>query len=146
MQSKPPATPERKAFILFTGGTKLLRQSEKMPPMTIMKNKLKNMRHGKNEKFMLCNGLHARCWKFCQNVSRNKLNHQIVEKDGREKRQTKNEPKIIQRGKRGGFILCAFRTGLPGTSAKVGDVGDIHVVQWMAQAEPEFLPECQPKT
>ena len=58
----------------------------------------------------------------------------------------KNEPKIIQHGKSGGFILCAFRTGLPGNTARVGAVGDIQGVQWIAQAEPEFLPECQPET
>lgn len=48
-------------------------------------------------------------------------------------------------GKSGGFILCDFRTGSPGNSAKVGAIGKNHVVQWAAQAEPEFLPECQQK-
>jgi hypothetical protein len=41
----------------------------------------------------------------------------------------KNESKIIQHGKSGGFILCDFRTGSPGNSAKVGAVGKIHFVQ-----------------
>jgi co-chaperonin GroES (HSP10) len=49
-------------------------------------------------------------------------------------------------GKSGGFILCDFRTGSPGNSAKVVAVGKIRVVQWAAQAEPEFPLECLPET
>ena len=57
-----------------------------------------------------------------------------------------HESKIIQHGKSGGFILCVFRAGLPGNSAKVGAVGKIRVMQWAAQAEPEFPLECLPET
>jgi hypothetical protein len=55
---------------LFQNGTSGFRQNAKMPPMTTMKNRLKIMRHGKKEKFILCNGLHKRSRDFCQNVSR----------------------------------------------------------------------------
>jgi hypothetical protein len=58
----------------------------------------------------------------------------------------KNDSPKEHCGKSGGFILCVFRTGLPGNSAKVGAVGKIRVVQWAAQAEPEFPPECLPET
>jgi len=57
-----------------------------------------------------------------------------------------HELKIMQYGRSGGFILSDSRTGLPGNSAKVGAVGKNHVVQWAAQAEPEFPLECQPET
>ncbi|MGO8741873.1 MAG: hypothetical protein ACLQUR_05675 [Limisphaerales bacterium] len=57
-----------------------------------------------------------------------------------------HESKIIRHGKSGGFILCVFRTELPGNSAKVGAVGKIRVMQWAAQAEPEFPLECPPET
>jgi hypothetical protein len=62
------------------------------------------------------------------------------------KNRQKNESKIMQHGKSGGFILCVFRTGLPGNSAKVGAVGKIRVMQWAAQAEPEFPLECPLET
>jgi hypothetical protein len=50
----------------------------------------------------------------------------------------KNDNQKNYCGKRGGFILCVFRTGLPGNSAKVGAVGKIRVVQWAAQASRNF--------
>jgi hypothetical protein len=59
----------------------------------------------------------------------NKLRRQILENDAHEKRPPKNESKIIQHGKSGGFILSDSRTGWPGNSAKVGAVGKIHFVQ-----------------
>jgi hypothetical protein len=57
----------------------------------------------------------------------------------------KNDRQKNHCGKSGGFILCDFRTGLPENSAKVGVVGKIRVMQWAAQAEPEFPLECQQK-
>jgi hypothetical protein len=71
----------------------------------------------------------------------NKLCRQIVENDGHEKCSQKNHW-----GKSGGYILCDFRTGSPGNSAKVGAIEKIHVMQWTAQAEPEFPLECPTET
>ena len=45
-----------------------------------------------------------------------------------------------------GFILCVFRTGPLENPAKVRAVGNIHFVQWIAQAEPEFPLECLSET
>ena len=66
----------------------------------------------------------------------NKLRRHIFENDGQ-----KNHC-----GKSGGFILCDFRTGSPGNSAKVGAIEKIHVMQRTAQAEPEFPLECPSET
>ena len=94
------------------------------------------------EKFHFVHGVNKRSRNFCQNVSR-KINCAA-----RFLKMTamKNDNQKNYCGKRGGFILCVFRTGLPGNSAKVGAVGKIRVVQWAAQAEPEFPLECQPET
>ena len=54
--------------------------------------------------------------------------------------------KIMQLAKCGGFSLWAFRAGLPGIAAKVGAVGKVQVVQWVAQPEPELPLECRLET
>jgi len=76
----------------------------------------------------------------------NKLSRQILKMTPMKNDSQNHETKIMQHGKSGGFILCVFRAGLPENSAKVGGVEKIHVVQWAAQAEPEFPLECLPET
>ena len=80
--------------------------------------------------------------KFCRNVSRK------IHCAARLLKMTamKNDSPKNHYGKSEGFILCVFRTGLPGNSAKVGAVGKIQIVQWAAQAEPEFPLECPLQT
>lgn len=78
---------------------------------------------------------------FVRMSAENELSRQILKMTA-----MKNDSQKNHYGKSGGFILCVFRTGLPRNSAKVGTVGKIGVVQWAAQAEPEFPLECLPET
>jgi len=68
----------------------------------------------------------------------NKLRRQNLKNDAHEKRPPKNEPKIIQHGKSGGFILCVFRAGLPGNSAKVGAVEKIMLCNGLHKRSRNF--------